>query len=70
MVDHTSYDQMYGTWHFGTGYTCDYVDSDGGAYPAVRSALNQLGSFEDIIAAGACQAKGAAVAVLYSVSQQ
>lgn len=46
--------------------TCDYVDGDGGAYPTVRAALNQLGSFEDIIMAGAPAADTAAVAVLYS----
>ena len=28
------------------GYTCDYVDADGGAYPGTRAALNQLGMFE------------------------
>ena len=27
-----------------SGYTCDYVDADGGAYPAVRKALNALGA--------------------------
>ena len=47
-----------------SGYTCDYVDGDGGAYPTVRAALNQLGSFEDIVQAGAVQT--AAVAILYS----
>ena len=26
-----------------SGYTCDYVDSDGGAYPTVRAATNMLG---------------------------
>eukprot|EP01051_Picozoa_sp_SAG22_P011761 SAG22_NODE_1161_length_5307_cov_55.889593_3_plen_74_part_00 len=31
------------------GYTCDYVDADGGAYPGTRAALNQVGLFEDII---------------------
>ena len=35
-----------------SGYTCDYVDSDGGAYPTVREGLNMLGSFEDIVEAG------------------
>jgi hypothetical protein len=51
-----------------SGYTCDYVDGDGGAYPTVRAALNQLGGFEDIVVAGAAQPTGAAVAVLYSES--
>eukprot|EP00039_Didymoeca_costata_P021098 m.343405 g.343405 ORF g.343405 m.343405 type:complete len:1268 (+) comp22801_c0_seq1:126-3929(+) len=49
-----------------SGYTCDYVDSDGGAYPAVRAAVNEMGSFEDIINMGSAQANGAAVAILYS----
>ena len=49
-----------------SGYTCDYADSDGGIYPAVRAAFNMLGSFEDIVQAGAVQAQGAAVALLYS----
>ena len=31
------------------GYTCDYVDGDGGAYLAVREGLNLLGEFEDIV---------------------
>jgi hypothetical protein len=48
------------------GYTCDYVDADGGAYPAVREGLNLLGAFEDIVQAGYVQAQGAAVALLYS----
>ena len=43
-----------------------YVDSDGGAYPTVRAATNMLGSFEDVIKAGAAQPIGSAVAVLYS----
>ena len=47
-----------------SGYTCDYVDSDGGAYPAVRAGTNMVGTFEDIVAAGA--RVGASVAVLYS----
>ena len=81
-----------------SGYTCDYVDADGGAYPAVRGALNLLGAFEgalslslppppparpppsvdhrspprcvfeDIVAQGIVQPKGAAVALLYSES--
>eukprot|EP01052_Picozoa_sp_SAG31_P032187 SAG31_NODE_3504_length_4188_cov_2.084862_2_plen_420_part_00 len=49
-----------------SGYTCDYVDSDGGAYPTVRAATNMLGAFEDIVHAGAVQPYGAAVALLYS----
>ena len=48
------------------GYTCDYVDADGGAYPGTRAALNQLGMFEDIIKTGVVQPTGAAVAILYS----
>jgi hypothetical protein len=55
---HTSMKNMY--------CRCDYVDADGGAYPTVRAALNQLGSFEDIITAGTVQPGGGAVAVLYS----
>ena len=51
-----------------SGYTCDYVDADGGAYPTVRGALNALGSFEDIVAEGIVQPNGAAVALLYSES--
>lgn len=51
-----------------SGYTCDYVDGDGGAYPAVRAALNELGLFEDIIQGGVAQAGGAKVALLYSDS--
>ena len=51
-----------------SGYTCDYVDADGGAYPAVRGALNLLGAFEDIVAQGIVQPKGAPVALLYSES--
>eukprot|EP01043_Picozoa_sp_COSAG02_P059111 COSAG02_NODE_7471_length_2997_cov_7.180124_4_plen_396_part_01 len=47
-------------------YTCDYVDGDGGAYPTVRAATNQLGSFEDIIHVGMAQPIGAAVGILYS----
>eukprot|EP01043_Picozoa_sp_COSAG02_P019793 COSAG02_NODE_964_length_15595_cov_7.284709_2_plen_406_part_00 len=47
-------------------YTCDYVDGDGGAYPTVRAATNQLGSFEDIIHVGMAQPVGAAVGLLYS----
>jgi len=46
--------------------TCDYVDGDGGAYPTVRAATNQLGSFEDIIHVGMAQPIGAAVGLLYS----
>jgi hypothetical protein len=48
------------------GYTCDYVDADGGAYPGTRAALNQLGMFEDIIQEGVVQPQGAAVAILHS----
>lgn len=48
------------------GYTCDYVDADGGAYIAVREGINLLGSFEDIVQNGVVQAQGAAVALLYS----
>ena len=44
------------------------MDADGGAYPAVRGALNKLGSFEDIVAEGIAQPQGAAVALLYSES--
>ena len=51
-----------------SGYTCDYVDADGGAYPAVRKALNMVGSFEDIVASGIPWPNGAAVAILYSES--
>eukprot|EP01047_Picozoa_sp_COSAG01_P137919 COSAG01_NODE_68492_length_264_cov_0.600000_1_plen_78_part_10 len=47
-------------------YTCDYVDGDGGAYPTVRAATNQLGRFEDIIHVGMAQPIGAAVGILYS----
>jgi hypothetical protein len=51
-----------------SGYTCDYVDSDGGAYPTVRAALNALGSFEDIVDAGQVWPMGAPVSILYSES--
>ena len=51
-----------------SGYTCDYVDGDGGAYTNVRRALNELGTFEDIVQQGTAQAQGAAVAVLASES--
>jgi hypothetical protein len=51
-----------------SGYTCDYVDSDGGAYSNVRRALNELGTFEDIVQGGTAQAQGAAVAILASES--
>ena len=47
---------------------CDYVDSDGGAYPNVRRALNELGTFEDIVQRGTAQAQGAAIAILASES--
>jgi hypothetical protein len=47
-----------------SGYTCDYVDSDGGAYPTVRAATNMLGEFEDIISKGAVLP--ASIALLYS----
>ena len=50
------------------GYTCDYVGADGGAYPAVRAALNEVGLFEDIIKFGAVNPDGVAVAILYSES--
>ena len=52
----------------GRRYSCDYVDGDGGAYPNVRRALNELGSFEDLVQAGTAQAQGAAVAILFSES--
>jgi hypothetical protein len=48
------------------GYTCDYVDADGGAYPSARAALNQVGLFEDIVQDGVVQPHGAPVAILYS----
>eukprot|EP01052_Picozoa_sp_SAG31_P001968 SAG31_NODE_66_length_28567_cov_30.222698_9_plen_424_part_00 len=48
--------------------TCDYVDSDGGAYTNVRRALSELGMFEDIVQTGTAQAQGAAVAILASES--
>ena len=51
-----------------SGYTCDYVDADGGAYPAVRAALNELGNFEDIVHEGRVWPMGAPVALLYSES--
>ena len=51
-----------------SGYTCDYVDSDGGAYTNVRRALNELGTFEDIVQSGTAQAQGAAIAILASES--
>eukprot|EP01043_Picozoa_sp_COSAG02_P054556 COSAG02_NODE_6194_length_3740_cov_1.554793_4_plen_340_part_01 len=44
------------------------MDSDGGAYPNVRRALNELGTFEDIVQNGAAQAQGTAVAILASES--
>lgn len=49
-----------------SGYTCDYVDQDGGSYEAVRSSLNALGTFDDIVAKGVAQAQGAKAALLYS----
>jgi hypothetical protein len=51
-----------------SGYTCDYVDGDGGAYPAVRQALSELGNFEDIVQEGTPWPQGAAVSILYSES--
>lgn len=45
---------------------CVDVDGDGGAYPTVRAATNQLGTFEDIVHAGSAQPIGAAVGLLYS----
>ena len=51
-----------------SGYTCDYTDSDGGTYEGVRRGFNELGTFEDIIQAGAAQAQGAAVAMLFGES--
>ena len=45
-----------------------YTDSDGGTYEGVRTAFNELGTFEDIIQAGAAQAQGAAVAMLFGES--
>jgi hypothetical protein len=50
------------------GYTCDYVDAGGGAYPAVREGLHLMGVFEDIVQNGVAQAQGAAAAILYSES--
>lgn len=49
-----------------SGYTCDYVDADGGSYEAVRANLHALGTFDDIVADGVAQAQGAKAALLYS----
>ena len=46
------------------GYTCDYVDQDGGSYEMVRQSLNELGMFDDIIWDGVAQAAGAKVAIM------
>ena len=51
-----------------SGYTDDYVDSDGGAFTNVRRAFFELSRFEDIVQGGAAQAEGAAVAMLFSES--
>ena len=51
-----------------SGYTDDYVDSDGGAFSNVRRAFFELSRFEDIVQGGAAQAEGAAVAMLFSES--
>ena len=32
-----------------SGYTCDYVDPDGGSYEMVRQSMNELGMMDDII---------------------
>ena len=48
-----------------SGYTCDYVDADGGTYEAVRAGLSALGTFDDIVAEGVAQAQGAKAAILY-----
>eukprot|EP00937_MAST-01D_sp_MAST-1D-sp2_P004985 g4985.t1 len=50
------------------GYTCDYVDADGGSYEAVRYHLNCLGAFDDVVADGMAQARGAKAALLMSES--
>ena len=47
-----------------SGYTCDYVDQDGGSYEMVRQSLNELGMFDDLIWDGVAQAAGAKVAIM------
>ena len=51
-----------------SGYTCDYVDTDGGSYEMVRQSLNELGMFDDIVWDGVAQAAGSKVAIMYSDS--
>eukprot|EP01051_Picozoa_sp_SAG22_P002603 SAG22_NODE_118_length_19263_cov_16.155813_15_plen_519_part_00 len=50
-----------------SGYTCDYVDPDGGSYEMVRQSMNELGMMDDIIWNGVAAA-GAKVAIMYSDS--
>ena len=49
-----------------SGYTCDYTDQDGGTYQEIRTALNELTMFDDIIVSGSAQLNLAKVALLYS----
>jgi hypothetical protein len=46
--------------------TCDYVDQDTGMYQQVRTALNELTMFDDIVDSGSAQLNLAKVALLYS----
>ena len=63
--------KIFDLFHFKSsisGYTCDYVDADGGSYQMVRQSLNELGMFEDILWDGVAQAAGAKIAIMYSDS--
>jgi hypothetical protein len=51
-----------------SGYTCDYVDADFGAYQGVRRAFQELSYFDDIVFDGVAQAAGAKTALLYSAT--
>ena len=54
-------------YQFATAFSSvagDYVDADGGTYQAVLTAVNELGTFDDIIAAG--KILPAKVALLFS----
>lgn len=49
-----------------SGYTCDYTDQDTGMYQQVRTTLNELTMFDDIVNSGSAQLNLAKVAILYS----
>ena len=49
-----------------SGYTCDYADQDTGMYQQIRTTLNELTTFDDIVSSGSAQLNLAKVALLYS----